>query len=167
MRMKRIAQVLIGAVVLSAVCEDSSALIVLEGISKQDGEKNLGLVMRRECIGTVGSVTNLAAISIEFWLKGELEEFLEVQLNVYSELPTGSRGPYRLLASTTLRRAQTAGKVSLFFVVDEDYLNRTEVTILVRNPAWRKSNGYSIRLSRKDFPPPNARASNVALDTQH
>jgi hypothetical protein len=155
--MKRIAQSLIMVVALSAVYENSFAMLVLEGLSKQAAEKELGLVMKRECIGTVGSITNTAGSLIEFAPKGELEGFIELGLYVYLKRPT------RLLTSTTLRPvAQTDGKVQMFFVVDEEYLDRTELMILVRHPGGRKADGFSIRLSPKDFPPPNARASSVA-----
>jgi hypothetical protein len=156
--MNRITQALIVVIVLCAVYENSSAMLVLEGMSKQAAEKELGLVMRRERIGTVGSVTNSAGISIEFLSKGELEGLIEVGLYVYSERPT------RLLTSTTLHPiTQTNGKVKMFFVVDEDYLDRTELMIhLRRSRGSPRSDGYSISLSPKDFPPPNAHASSVA-----
>lgn len=127
-RMKRIAQILVLITALSAVCETSSALIVLEGMTKEGAEKVLDVVMRREFIGSIGSVTNEAGISVEFAPKGELQGFLFVELDVYLESPTESgHGPAnsRRLTSVTLRPAQTEDKVCVFFGVDEEYLDRT------------------------------------------
>jgi len=164
--MKQIAQILVVITALSAVCETSSALIVLEGMTKEGAESVLGVVMRREFIGNIGSVTNEAGISVEFAPKGELQGFLFVELDVYLELPTESRhgsANYRRLTHVTLPVAQTEDKVSVFFGVDEEYLDKTYVTIRVRR-SGTSPDGYTIPLNKKDFPPPNA-ASSVAPTT--
>jgi hypothetical protein len=159
--MKRIAQILIVIIALSAVCETSSALIVLEGMTREGAEKVLGVVMRREFIGNIGSVTNEAGISIEFAPKGDLQGFLFVDLDVYFESPTESghgSANSRRLTHVTLPVAHTKDKVSLFFGVDQEYLDKTFVSIYVRRTGGTSPDGYSIHLNSKDFPPPHAPA---------
>jgi hypothetical protein len=78
---------------------------------------------------------------------------------VYLELPTESRhgsANYRRLTHVTLPVAQTVGKVSVFFGVDQEYLDKTYVTIRVRRSGGTGPDGYSIHLNSKDFPPLNA-----------
>jgi hypothetical protein len=159
--MKRITQALVVLIGLCAACEKSFAVLVIEGLTKARAESELGVVMNREFIGSIGSVTNEAGISLEFAPKGKLEGFLFVTLEVYLELPTESdhgSAKYRRLTSVTLKPViQTEEKVRVFFAVDSEYLDRTIVTIRVRSPGGTSSDGYNIRLDGKDFPPPKAR----------
>ena len=167
--MKRITQLLAVLAALSVASETCSAVLILEGITKERAERELGIVMKRELIGTIGSVTNEAGISVEFAPKGRLQGFLFVALDVYSELPTnnehGSAEYRRLTSVTLLPLTQTQGKVRVFFAVDQEYLDKTDVIIRVHSSGGTDPNGYTIRLSRKDFPPPRFAAnSRPSLD---
>jgi hypothetical protein len=153
--MKRIAQLTIVAVLLSAFNESCFAAPLIRRMTKQRAEKELGVVMKRAFLG-FGSVTNEAGISIEFAPKGRLEGFLFVTLDVYSELP--AENEYGLgVASVTLQPViQTEEKVRVFFTVDPQYLNRTEITIRVRSDDRDvlSLKGYGIRFNSADFPRP-------------
>ena len=156
--MRRIARVTLMAVLLSAVCVKCFAAIAIEGMTKERAEKELGIVMKREFLGVFA--TNEVGISIEFPLNVSLKEFQFATLNIYLEWPTERQhGPvqYRRLTSVTLQpRIQTKEMVALFFTVDPEYLDKTEVTLRVRATGSAAPDGYSIRLKTKDFPSPQA-----------
>ena len=155
--MKRIAQLVVVTILLSAVRETCFAALMFKTLTKERAEKELGVVMKREFLGS-GSVTNEAGISAEFAPKAKLEGFLFVALDVYSELPVEGEDRRRLTSATLQPVIQTKEKVRVFFAVDPQYLNRTELTIRVRadNTNPFSLNGYRIRLNPSDFPSPPA-----------
>ncbi|HYG33447.1 MAG TPA: hypothetical protein VEC99_01605 [Clostridia bacterium] len=154
--MKCIIQLLLLGILLLAFHETACAAQLLEVLGKERAESELGLVIKREFLG-FGSDTNEAHISIEFAPKGKLEGFMCVTLDVYLEGPFG-KDPYsphyRRLTSVTLRPVvETKEKVRVFFSIDPEYLDRTDISIRVRFEGTGPD-GYNIRLKAKDFPSP-------------
>jgi hypothetical protein len=166
--MQRTSRIALVGLVLIATTSACHALIMLHGLSKAQAEKEFGIVMKREYTGS-GPATNDAAISIEFARRGKLENFLSVNLDVYSELPENQpQGPtkYRRLVSATLEPlGGTPEKVRVFFTVDPEYLNRTIISIRVKRNNSTDPDGYTIQLDPRDFPAPQPAQSHQGLHT--
>jgi len=143
----------------TVIGETCSASIMLEGMTKARAEKDMGIVIKREFLG-LGGVTNEAGISIEFAPKGKLERFIFVTLDIYLERPNPNERPYphyRRLTSVTLKPVvQTKDRVRVFFSVDPQFLDRTDILIHVDSSGASGPDGYSISLDPNDFPPPAA-----------
>jgi hypothetical protein len=140
------------------------AAMVTQGMTKERAEKELGILFKGEFFGI--SATNEVGISIEFAPKDKLEAFQFATLDIYLEGPPQRLpGPvqFRRLTSVILHpRIQTKEKVALFFTVDPEYLDKTQVTLRVhvtQPPSPGSYDGYSIRFDSKEFPKPQAKSA--------
>ena len=90
-----------------------SAVIDLAGLSKQQTEAKLGVVIRSEPITPNYSDTEELGISVEFVPKADLEDFLFAVLDVYTN-SLGHVGRQRVCSVTLMPLVHTKEKVRFF-----------------------------------------------------
>lgn len=123
------------------------AVQFVQGVFTEQAAQGLGVKIRSEVVGT-----NQVGVWLEFSPHGKLAHFSHGELEVASE------GRW-LVRATLLPLQQTSDKVVLYFSADGDYIQKSTLTVIVKDASGPDPDGYSFPIKKFVKMPPNKGAA--------
>jgi hypothetical protein len=135
-KMKTILKMAVLAFMVIGMSSRCYALRLIHGVSTEQAAQELGVKITSEVVAT-----NQIGVRLEFSPHGKLERFSHGELEVVS-------GGRELVCATLLPLQQTNDKVVLYFSADQDYVQKSTLSLIV-SVDQVFAEGYSFAM--KDF----------------